>query len=183
MIAFYILAVFSLLGALGVVLGKNPVYCALSLVACLLAVAGIFILLGHEFIAAVQVLVYAGAIVVLFLFVIMLLNLKEDSSFKLRWPLRTVVALLTASGLFVQLVVLLLGAANHLGQSGDYPITRLAEEGQVRAIGDALLIDYLLPFEAISIILLVAVMAAMVIAKRKPINSDPTSPPSPTEKI
>ncbi len=167
MTIFYLLAFFSLLGAFGVVLGRNPVYCALSLVACLLAVAGIFILLGQEFIAAVQILIYAGAIVVLFLFVIMLLNLKEDSAFGLRWPLRTIVAGLACGGLFIQLSILLLKAEENLGILGEYPIEKLVEEGSVRAIGDTLLVDYLLPFEAISIILLVAVIGAVVIAKRR----------------
>ena len=167
MTVFYFLAGFSFLGALGVVFGRNPVYCALSLVACLVGVAGVFILLGHEFIAAVQILVYAGAIVVLFLFVIMLLNLKEDALFGLRWPLKTWLAGLICGALFLQLTVMLLGLEQHLGEQGEYAPERLVNEGSVRLIGDALLTDYLLHFEAISIILLVAVMAAVVIAKRR----------------
>ena len=84
-IAFYILAILAVLSAFNVILMRSPVYCAISLVGCFFFLGVIFILLNNEFVAAVQILVYAGAIMVLFLFVIMLLNLRAEQGTSLRF--------------------------------------------------------------------------------------------------
>lgn len=166
LIAFYILSALALLGALGLVLLRSPIYCALSLVNTLISTAGIFILLGHEFIAAAQVLIYAGAIMVLFLFVIMLLNLREGGQ-PLRWNLFSFVGALLCAGLFAQLAGVSWYATRTIVPIGAYPPGRFAQEGEVALVGDALLSESLLPFEMMGVLLTIAVMGAVVVAKRR----------------
>jgi len=168
LVFFYIFATLAVLGALGVLLLPSPVYCALSLVATLISVAGIFLLLNQEFVAAIQVLVYAGAIMVLFLFVIMLLNLRSTEGFRLKWSVPKMLGVALAAGLLAQLVGLFTAPAARLGPPGEYTAQRLAEEGAVEAVGNLLFTRYVLPFEVISILLMVAVMGAVVLAKRRP---------------
>lgn len=166
LVAFYILGFLAIGGALSVVLFRSPVYCALSLVGTFLCIAGIYILLNNEFVAAVQVLVYAGAIMVLFLFVIMLLNLRSDKSFKHVWTWPKLVGIALAVGILVQLISIFHSPAAKLGPMGAYPPERVAEEGAVEIIGQILFTDYVFPFEVISILLMVAVIGAVIIAKR-----------------
>jgi NADH-quinone oxidoreductase subunit J len=163
---FYVLAVVMVLGALALVLVPNPVYCALSLVGSFFAMGAIFILLNQEFVAAIQVLVYAGAIMVLFLFVIMLLNLRSDAPFAIRWNVRHIVSVAVVLGILSQLVAVFSSPAAKLGPIGDYPPERIAKEGAVQVIGDLLFTKYVLPFEVISVLLMVAVMGAVLLAKR-----------------
>ncbi|MFI5401043.1 MAG: NADH-quinone oxidoreductase subunit J [SAR324 cluster bacterium] len=164
---FYILAVVTVLGALSLVLVPNPVYCALSLVGSFFAMAGIFILLNQEFVAAIEVLIYAGAIMVLFLFVIMLLNLRNEAPFVVRWSFRHVLGVVIVLGILSQLVAVFSAPAAKLGPLGDYPPERLAKEGAVQVVGDLLFTRYVLPFEVISVLLMVAVMGAVLLAKRR----------------
>lgn len=164
---FYILAVASVLGALALVVVPNPVYCALALVGSLFAVAAIFILLNQEFLAAIQVLVYAGAIMVLFLFVIMLLNLRSDEPFLVRWNLRRIVGVAIVLGILSQLVSVFSTPAAKLGPPGGYPAERILKEGAVQVVGEQLFTRYVLPFEVISVLLMVAVMGAVLLAKRR----------------
>jgi NADH-quinone oxidoreductase subunit J len=163
---FYILAVVTVLGALALVLVPNPVYCALSLVGSFFAMAAIFILLNQEFVAAIQVLVYAGAIMVLFLFVIMLLNLRSDAPFLVKWNVRHIVSVAIVLGILAQLVAVFSAPAAKIGPMGEYPAERIAKEGAVQIIGDLLFTKYVLPFEVISVLLMVAVMGAVLMAKR-----------------
>ncbi len=151
--------------ALGVVFHRNPVHCALLLVGVLLSSSGLFVILNAQFIAALQVIVYAGAIMVLFLFVVMLLNVKGES------PLLTPGAakgfgFLFALLLFVELLWTALsqrGAAGPLERSSSLP----DGFGSPAAIGRVLYTTWLYPFEITSILLLVAVVGAVVLAKRK----------------
>ena len=166
LIAFYILATAAVVGALSLIVLPNPVYCALSLVGTLFAMAGIFILLNQEFVAAIQILIYAGAIMVLFLFVIMLLNLRTDEQFHIKWSVPKVIGGLIAAGILAQFVSVFSSPAAKLGPMGDYPMERLAKEGAVQVVGDLLFTKYVLPFEVISVLLMVAVMGAVVLAKR-----------------
>jgi NADH-quinone oxidoreductase subunit J len=164
---FYVLAIVTVIGALAVVLVPNPVYCALSLVGSFFAMAGIFILLNQEFVAAIQVLIYAGAIMVLFLFVIMLLNLRNDTPFMVRWNVRHVVSVAVVLAILSQLVSVFSATAAKLGPMGDYPPERVAKEGAVQVIGELLFTKYVLPFEVISVLLMVAIMGAVLMAKRQ----------------
>jgi NADH-quinone oxidoreductase subunit J len=167
LIAFYFMALCTVVGALALIVVPNPVYCALSLVGTLFTMAGIFILLNQEFVAAIQILIYAGAIMVLFLFVIMLLNLRTDEQFTIRWSLPKAVGALIAAAILAQLVAVFSSPAAKLGPLGEYPPERLAKEGAVQIVGDLLFTKYVLPFEVISVLLMVAVMGAVVLAKRQ----------------
>ncbi len=147
---------------------RSPVASALWLVQTLFALAAMFVLLDAQFLAALQVLVYAGAIMVLFLFVIMLLNLGRGGPSDLRgWPGR-----LLAAGLGLVLVAELWVVRTrvpegHLPLAGS-TMARLTEErGVVGVISDALFREYLIPFEVTSVLLLAAIVGAVVLAKRR----------------
>ena len=151
--------------ALGVVFHRNPVHCALLLVGVLLALSGVFILLHAQFVAALQVIVYAGAIMVLFLFVVMLLNVKGES------PLLTPGAAKGFGFLFallicVELLWTVLSPGGQEGAAADVaPLPR--DFGSPAALGRLLYTTWIYPFEITSILLLVAVVGAVVLAKRK----------------
>jgi NADH-quinone oxidoreductase subunit J len=156
---FYLFAFLALLSALMVITRKNPVTSALFLVMCFFSLAGIYVLMSAFFLAAVQVAVYAGAIMVLFLFVIMLLNLdpKEIPSFmnrKIKWLSLLVTALLVA---------LLLG----LAAPQAFPHATGAAAGEVWAIGDLIFGEYLLAFELTAVLLLMAILASVILAKKE----------------
>ena len=166
LIFFYLFAVLSVGGALSVLLFRSPVYCALALVGTFGFLAAIFILLGNEFVAAIQILIYAGAIMVLFLFVIMLLNLRTVKPFTLQWSLPKLLGVGVSLGILAQMIGVFTSPAARLGPLDVYSPERIAEEGAVQIIGQILFTDYVLPFEVISVLLLVAVICAVVIAKR-----------------
>ena len=166
-IAFYIFAVLAAAGGLSILVIRSPVYCALSLVGTFFCLGAIYVLLHAEFVATVQVLVYAGAIMVLFLFVIMLLNLKSDAAFSLKFSLPKWLGLAITAGILAQLIGAFHSPAALLGPSGPYTSERVAAEGSTEIIGTLLFTDYVLPFEMISILLLVAVIGAVVLAKRR----------------
>lgn len=162
-IAFYIFAALSVAGALLVVSSKNPVSSALALVLALFSTAVLFILLLAQFIAVIQVLVYAGAIMVLFLFTVMFLSLREEA---LRFDARNVsikmgvlVLILIVSGYFATM-----GFKRVLsGAPVSYPETF----GTVRGVGEVLFRDYLLPFELTSVLIVVAILGVVAMAKRR----------------
>ena len=166
-IAFYIFAVLAAAGGVSILLIRSPVYCALSLVATFFCLGAIYILLNAEFVATIQVLVYAGAIMVLFLFVIMLLNLKSDRPFALTFSLPKWLGLAVTVGILSQLIGAFHSPAARIGPAGPYSAERIAQEGSTEIIGRLLFTDYVLPFEMISILLLVAVIGAVVLAKRR----------------
>jgi NADH-quinone oxidoreductase subunit J len=159
-VLFYAFGAVALVSALGVITMKHPVRCALSLALSLLALAGIYLLSGAEFIAAIQVIVYAGAVMVLFLFVIMLLNLGQDLRAAVRSPLLKYTGI--ALGLvFLAEGVILLGRgipAGTLGVPGPVPSTE--------TMGRLLFGNYLLAFEAASLLLLVGIVGAVALLRR-----------------
>jgi len=168
---FYVFAAMVLGGALGVVLQRSPVASLLFMVGTLGSVAGIFVLLEAHFLAAIQVMVYAGAIMVLFLFVIMLLNLGHDYQPDLKRGVGAFSAF-ALTGAFFGLL------ARQLRGAGENPIYQyfpgpegldllLAQEGIVGAIARPLYTDYLVAFELVGILLLVALVGAVAIAKRR----------------
>jgi NADH-quinone oxidoreductase subunit J len=168
---FYVFAAVALGGAFGVVTGRSPVASLLFMVVTLASIAGIFLLHNAHFLAAVQVIVYAGAIMVLFMFVIMLLNLGHDYQSDLKtgaWAVFSfVVAGLLAGVLARQMR---LGADGSL--AGALPGAQtidaaLAEHGAVGVIAFPLFQEYVVPFEITGILLLVAVVGAIVLAKRR----------------
>jgi NADH-quinone oxidoreductase subunit J len=162
---FAVAAVIVLAGALGVVLSSNPVHSALSLVGTLFGVAVLFIVQNANFLAAVQVIVYAGAIVVLFLFVIMLLGVDRTDDLDTE-PLvaQRALALLAGVLLGAGLIAVLVGSTvTGLRGSGAKIDPKVPD---VEQIGKLLFTSYLFPFEITSVLLVIAVVGAVVLARR-----------------
>ena len=160
-ILFYIFAVVAILAALSVVLQRTPVYSALSLIVVLCALAVVYLLLGAEFMAAIQVIVYAGAIMVLFVLVIMLLNAgRETPSERSRLAHWLGVPLLFV---FVIEVLTMISRQFPLGGTAYAPPV----DAGPAAIGALLFRNYVLPFEVTSVLILVAVLGAVVLAKKQ----------------
>ncbi len=161
LVTFFVFAVPLLFTAAGVVMARNPIYAAMNLVAAFFFLAGIYLLLVAHLIAFMQILVYAGAVMVLFLFVIMLLSI-HDENIEAQMP-RAVqwIGAAGALGLFGLLIAAVwdVGAGN--------PATLTADFGTVKAVGKILYSQYLLPFEATSLLLLVAIVGSVVVAKER----------------
>ena len=164
---FYIFAALSVFGALGVLFLKNPIHCALSLVGTFFCLGSIYVMLNAEFVAVIQILIYAGAIMVLFLFVLMLLSSRDTDMPSRKLTIGKILACLLSLGIFFQISFLFKGNELILGPKGEYPIEVVEEIGSIALIRRLLFTDYILPFEIIAILLLVAVIGAVVIAKRK----------------
>jgi NADH:ubiquinone oxidoreductase subunit 6 (chain J) len=164
---FYIFAALSFLGALGVLFLKNPIHCALSLVGTFFCLGSIYVMLNAEFVAVIQVLIYAGAIMVLFLFVLMLLSPRDMKMSLKNWNSGKILAGLLSIGIFAQIAYLFSGNELKIGPKGEYPIEVVEEIGSIALIGRLLFTEYILSFEIIVILLLVAVIGAVVIAKKK----------------
>ena len=160
-VAFVVLAVIAVGSALGLVLKRNAIHGALFLVVNLATVAALYLTLGAEFLAAAQVIVYAGAIMVLFVFAIMvLIPGKEETGPDVRRPYR-LLALPVAAGLLLELAVI-------VGwRSGRTAAPATAPAGGVEAIGRLLFTDYLFPFELTSVLLLAAMVGVLVLARRR----------------
>jgi NADH-quinone oxidoreductase subunit J len=142
---------------------KNPVYSALALLVMFFHVAGLFVTLHAEFLAIIQILVYAGAILVLYLFVVMLLNLKREEHFHSQ----LIVGLFLACVLFAEAVLLVLKGEPTLGQNLAAANTTVElTRGNTESIGELLYSTYLFPFEVASLILLVAMVGAVILTKK-----------------
>ncbi len=154
-------------GAAGTVLGRNPVASLLSLVLTFFSLAAIYILLGAHFIGALQVMVYAGAIMVLFLFVIMLLNLGHDFRPDLRKGVWLVSGFVTTGLIFYFIWRSFAGEAG-LAMGTDPVLEKAAEGGNaITVIAEPLFRDFIVAFELTGILLLVAVIGAVLLAKRR----------------
>ena len=165
-VIFYVFAFIAVVCALLVILQKNPIYSAVFLIVTLFSVAVLFLLLNAQFVAAVQVLVYAGAIMILFLFAIMLLNIKyEEKAFSKLTILKVSVIFITLI-LFIEFIYMIF-IRKGLGIAGDMTPEKIAEAGNVELIGKILFTKYLFPFEAASLVLLVAMIGVIVLAKKK----------------
>jgi len=168
-IIFYAFAFLAVCSALGVVLAKNPVGSLLFMVVTLAAIAVEFILLEAHFLGAVQIIVYAGAIMVLFLFVIMLLNLGHDFERDIKGGLFAMLSFVVVGALAGLLVREQRGpvAPAGLDLPGATAIDAAqAEMGAVGAFAEPLFTTYVVPFEITGILLLVAIVGALVLAKR-----------------
>ncbi len=157
---FYFAGVIALTSLLVVAL-RNPIYSAISLLIMFFHVAGLYVTLHAEFLAAVQIIVYAGAILVLYLFVVMLLNVRREDRYHAQLPVAGFL------GLTILTEFLLLVFQRRTAPG----ITRTAEQasdsaGNAEAIGDVLYSTYLFPFEVASLILLVAMIGAIILAKK-----------------
>ena len=169
-ILFYVLAAVAIGGAFGVVLARTPVGSLLFMVSALASLAGVYVLMEAHFLAAVQIIVYAGAIMVLFLFVIMLLNLGHEYRTDLKTGLFAILSFVVTGGLAGMLARHFSGQGLDLagptagGQAID---AALIEYGAVGAIAEPLFTEYVVPFEITGILLLVAIVGALVLAKRR----------------
>ncbi|MDA2932897.1 NADH-quinone oxidoreductase subunit J [Acidobacteria bacterium AH-259-D05] len=166
--AFYYMAAASVTSAILAVTRKSPVHSMLWVLALFLHVAGIFLLLGAEFLAAVQVVVYAGAILVFYLFVLMLLDLPGEEArprFGAHWPLAA------AGGLGFAALTWLAQTIDPLGTGIAPAAERMAAEGpplgSLSEVGMALFGPFALPFEIASLVLLAAIVGAVVLARRR----------------
>jgi NADH-quinone oxidoreductase subunit J len=159
---FYFLAIMAVVSAVAVITRRNPVHAALSLIVTLLSLAGFYLMLYAPFVAGVQIVLYAGGIMVLFLFVIMLVNLEQnirEYQFNKQW----LVGILAALALGALLIFV------YRRGSDIFPRTfaALPETQNTQQIGLALYGNYMLPFEIASLLLLVAIVGAVVMAKKR----------------
>ena len=164
LLIFYPLALVSVGLALGVVLNKSPIGSAVCLIGMMLGLAAVFVLLQAHFLAILQILIYAGAIMVLFMFVIMLLNLRDDDKiWKVRerniWLSSLTGAMMV--GVLYKIIDIIAGAEFNA------PAKVPDEFGTVEMVGISLFTDFVLPFEVASILLLTAMVGSVVLAKSK----------------
>ena len=160
-VVFWIFAVPLIVSALGVIAARNPVNAAMSLVVSFFFLAAIYVLLVAHLLAFMQVLVYAGAIMVLFLFVIMLLTTADDEFARVRLKIMQVAGVFGAAGVAGVVVKAVYDA-------GTLPMQTVSPQfGTVKAVGRLLFTQYVLPFEATSLLLLVAIVGAVVVAKQR----------------
>ncbi len=161
---FYAFAFLTLLGGILTITRKSAIHSAISLIISLLGVAGLFLLRRAEFLFATQIVLYVGGIMVLFLFVIMLVNLDEAAKvrqFNRQWP----IALLCVIGVGVVVLYFINKGAGAFKLAP--PAVAKAAEGNVQQIADVLFSQYLLPFEVASVLLLVAVVGSVIMAKKR----------------
>jgi len=158
-ILFFVFAALVVAGAVSLILQRHPIHCALSLIVVMVSLAGLYLLLGAEFVAAVQIIVYAGAIMVLFVFVIMLLNAGEEERTNLS-RLAHAAGVPLALALTAVLGVILTKAAR-LGGVKPLPPT------PTHTLAMFLFRDYVFPFELTSFLILVAILGAVVLAQRE----------------
>jgi NADH-quinone oxidoreductase subunit J len=161
LIIFFVLAAVAILGAVSLILQRHPIHSALSLIVVMVALAGLYLLMGAEFVAAVQIIVYGGAIMVLFVFVIMLLNagLEERTNFS---------GLATYAGIPLALAVSGFIAAA-IARSGGY-LPAPAPNGALtstKTLSMLLFTEFVYPFELTSFLILVAILGAIVLAQRE----------------
>jgi len=161
-IFFYVLAAMAVVSALMVVTRKSPVHAAMFLVFTFFCVAGVYVTMSAELLAAVQVLVYAGGIVVLFLFVIMLVPLGSGIQ---RLPVRRGAVAILLAGLLAVAVLSIYSHAVASEMSMATEGTKIM--GNIETVGTELYTRYLLPFEVASVLLLVAMIGAVVLARRQ----------------
>ncbi len=160
-ITFFVFAIPLVFTAGLVVVTKNPMHAAMSLVGAFFFMAGIYVLLSAHLVAFLQILVYAGAVMVLFLFVIMLLSLGNEHLEREHYKGMQVLGVVAVVGMTV---VLAMAIRDSVGAD----VANVASDfGTVKAVGRVLFRDYLLPFEATSLLLLVAILGAVVVAKEK----------------
>lgn len=157
---FWLLSALLILSAFGVIIARNPIYSALFLVANLLLVGVMYALLNAHFLAAVQVIVYAGAIVVLLLFVLMLLNTQIEGKKPLPRGRMFLGAILAGAFCSVLLPAIYLAFS-------DFPVAVDPVDGTVAAIGKVLYTKYLVPFEAASLLITAGIVGAVMLARQK----------------
>jgi NADH-quinone oxidoreductase subunit J len=160
LVIFFVLAALAVLGAVSLILQSHPIHSALSLILVMVSLAGLYLLMGREFIAAVQIIVYGGAVMVLFIFVIMLLNagVEERTNFS---------KLATFGGIPLALALGGIIAAAIARSSSHLPATGEAALSSTRKLSMLLFSEFVYPFELTSFLILVAILGAIVLAQRE----------------
>lgn len=158
--AFLAIALICILSALGMILSRNPIHSIISLIICFFSISGLYTLMNAQFLAVVNIIVYAGAIMVLFLFVVMMMNLNEDNE-----PKQSIISYMmpaVASGLLglVLIASVKKAALIPMGSPDD-------QAGMIENLGKVLLNEYLLPFEMTSVLFLSAMVGVVLLAKRE----------------
>jgi NADH-quinone oxidoreductase subunit J len=159
LILFFLLAAMAVLGAISLIVQRHPIHSALSLIVVMVAVAGLYLLQGAEFIAAVQIIVYAGAIMVLFVFVIMLLNAGEEE--------RTDFSRFAKYAGLPLGIFLTLHLAYWAGKGAEGIRAAVPAPVETKALALMLFKEFVLPFELTSVLILVAILGAVVLARRE----------------
>jgi len=162
LVIFFLLAAIAVLGALSLIIQKHPIHSALSLIVVMVALAGLYLLMGAEFVAAVQIIVYGGAIMVLFIFVIMLLNAGEEERTNFS-------KLATYAGVPIAVAVagLIAAALLHAGNAAALSAGEPGALTSTKALSNALFTEFVYPFELTSFLILVAILGAIVLAQRE----------------
>jgi NADH-quinone oxidoreductase subunit J len=163
LVVFFALAALAVIGAVNLILQKHPIHSALSLIVVMVALAGLYLLLGAEFVAAVQIIVYGGAIMVLFVFVIMLLNagVEERTNLSKLANLATILPLVAALTGFLAATV---AQSSNALQTASKESVVLAD---TRGLSHMLFKEFVYPFELTSFLILVAILGAIVLAQRE----------------
>ena len=163
-IGFYVLSTLLVVSAIMVVTRRSPVMSALWLIFNFFCLAGLYLTLQAQFIAVIQIIVYAGAIMVLFLFVIMLLNLGDVQRLSEKISLKKMIAAALSAGVLLEIMYII------WFKSAEFPAASMEQAtqiGTVETIGKQLFTTYIFPFEITSVLLLAAIVGAVVLAKRK----------------
>lgn len=165
LILFYLFGSVAIGTALAMILQRNPVVSALLLIGNFFCIAGLYLLLQQQFLAVIQIVVYTGAIMVLVVFVIMLLNLGDEQRLTERINFWQSIGIALVVGFLAEMVYILM----FQGRTGTHPVLHpeAGGMGTVEAIGNALFTRFLLPFEVTSLLLLVAIVGAVILAKRR----------------
>ena len=161
-IIFYALSAFAIVSAIMVLVSKNPIHSVLWLILVFFAISGHYVLLNAQFLAIVNIIVYAGAIMVLFLFVIMLMNVKGDNEPHKKMLIKFIGVL--SGGSLLLLLVALVKQTTQLG--GKQVLMKEGTIGLIHPLGKALFTDYVLPFEISSVLFLSAMVGAVIIGKK-----------------
>ena len=161
-ILFYALSAFAIISAVMVLISKNPIHSVLWLILVFFAISGHYILLNAQFLAIVNIIVYAGAIMVLFLFVIMLMNVKKDREPQKQHLVKFIGVI--AGGSFLTLLIALVKQTSQL--EGKTVLLKEGTIGLLHPLGKALFSDYVVPFEISSVLFLSAMVGAVIIGKK-----------------
>ncbi|MFM1930513.1 MAG: hypothetical protein RL387_1841 [Bacteroidota bacterium] len=161
-ILFYALSAFAIVSAVMVLISKNPIHSVLWLILVFFAISGHYILLNAQFLAIVNIIVYAGAIMVLFLFVIMLMNVKKDKEPQKQHLVKFIGVI--AGGSFLTLLIALVKQTSQL--QGKTVLMKEGTIGLIHPLGKALFSDYVIPFEISSVLFLSAMVGAVIIGKK-----------------
>ncbi|HTV60162.1 MAG TPA: NADH-quinone oxidoreductase subunit J [Verrucomicrobiae bacterium] len=165
LLLFFVFALLSILGAVTLILAREPIHSALALIVVMISLAMLYVLLGAEFVSAVQIIVYAGAVMVLFVFVIMLLNAGEEE--RTDWSrLASKYFGLPLGGILLAWLAYWMWHAVMGSKAASAPGETYVTSSTTADLSKLLFSKYLLPFEATSILILIAILGALVLAKR-----------------